>query len=231
MRPLRRGCTYATRRLPRIRSGRDVARLPESWIAPEHIRQWRSRLHLRKALIDERTQWLLRIRSTLYHHGLSLGAAGEISGPRGREFLASLPLPLDASQRVVIARRMIDMLGAQIPELERELRTIARHQAGCQALMTHRPLLDVESLQPAPAASPKPTIGGDPDKDRAAAVAPRDDRSTITSRPPQPVTDDPDKAGHGARQPLKRGLDTNDRTDKGQLVRTTGLGPAVRIVR
>jgi hypothetical protein len=23
-------------------------RLPESWIAPEHIRQWRSRLHLRK---------------------------------------------------------------------------------------------------------------------------------------------------------------------------------------
>ena len=44
-------------------------RLPEAWIAPEHIRQWRSRLHLRKALIDERTQWLLRIRSTLYHHG------------------------------------------------------------------------------------------------------------------------------------------------------------------
>ena len=38
-------------------------RLPEAWIAPEHIRQWRSRLHLRKALIDERTQWLLRIRS------------------------------------------------------------------------------------------------------------------------------------------------------------------------
>ena len=33
-------------------------RLPEAWIAPEHIRQWRSRLHLRKALIDERTQWL-----------------------------------------------------------------------------------------------------------------------------------------------------------------------------
>ena len=39
-------------------------RLPEAWIAPEHIRRWRSRLHLRKALIDERTQWLLRIRST-----------------------------------------------------------------------------------------------------------------------------------------------------------------------
>ena len=111
-------------------------RLPESWIAPEHIRQWRSRLHLRKALIDQRTQWLLRIRSTLYHHGLSPGAPGEISSPSGREFLASLPLPLDATERVVIALRMIDVLGAQIHDLERELRRIARHQAGCQALMT-----------------------------------------------------------------------------------------------
>lgn len=36
-------------------------RLPEAWIAPEHVRQWRWRLHLRKALLDERTQWLLRI--------------------------------------------------------------------------------------------------------------------------------------------------------------------------
>jgi transposase len=40
-------------------------RLPEARIAPERIRQWRSRLPLRKALIDERTQWLLRIRSVL----------------------------------------------------------------------------------------------------------------------------------------------------------------------
>ena len=56
-------------------------RLPEAWIAPEHVRGWRSRLHLRKALIDERTQWLLRIRSVLYHHGLSAGAPGEISSP------------------------------------------------------------------------------------------------------------------------------------------------------
>jgi hypothetical protein len=36
----------------------------------------------------------------------------------------------------VVALRMIDMLDAQVRELERGLRTIARHQAGCQALMT-----------------------------------------------------------------------------------------------
>ena len=112
-------------------------RLPESWIAPEHIRQWRSRLHLRKALIDERTQWLLRIRSTLYHHGLSPGAPGEISGPgRPRSSSPASRCRSMREERVVIALRMIDMLDTQIHELERELRKIARHQAGCQALMT-----------------------------------------------------------------------------------------------
>src|SRR2546423_8149081 len=89
-------------------------RLPEAWIAPEHIRQWRSRLHLRKALIDERTQWLLRIRSTLYHHGLSAGAPGEIASPTGREFLAALDLPADALERIEVALFMIDTLDARI---------------------------------------------------------------------------------------------------------------------
>jgi transposase len=31
-------------------------RLPESWIPPEHVREWRSRARLRKTLVDERTQ-------------------------------------------------------------------------------------------------------------------------------------------------------------------------------
>ena len=111
-------------------------RLPESWIAPEHVRQWRSRLHLRKALIDERTQWLLRIRSVLYHHGISTGAPARIAADGGRQFLERLDLPADAHERVTVALFMIDTLEAQIHEIERGLRRIARHQAGCQALMT-----------------------------------------------------------------------------------------------
>jgi Transposase len=31
-------------------------RLPEAWIPPEHVRQWRSRARLRHTLVDERTQ-------------------------------------------------------------------------------------------------------------------------------------------------------------------------------
>ena len=110
--------------------------MPESWIAPEHVRQWRSRLHLRKALIDERTQWLLRIRSVLYHHGVSAGAPGRDRGPAGRKFLDGLDLPEDARERVAVALGMVDTLERQIHEIERGLRRLARHQPGCQALMT-----------------------------------------------------------------------------------------------
>jgi transposase len=108
-------------------------RLPEAWIAAEHIRQWRSRLHLRKALIDERTQWLLRVRSVLYHHGVS---PGEISSIAGREFLDGLGLPDDARERITVALTMVDTLEREIHQIERSLRRLARHQAGCQALMT-----------------------------------------------------------------------------------------------
>jgi hypothetical protein len=51
-------------------------RLPESWIPPEHVRQWRSRARMRHTLIDERTQWMQRIQATLFHHGIS----GTLSG-------------------------------------------------------------------------------------------------------------------------------------------------------
>ncbi len=46
-------------------------RLPEAWIPPEPVRQWRSRARLRHTLIDERTQWMQRIQATLYHHAIS----------------------------------------------------------------------------------------------------------------------------------------------------------------
>ena len=111
-------------------------RLPEAWIAAEHVRQWRSRLHLRKALIDERTQWLLRIRSVLYHHGLSAGAPGEIAGADGRGFSlawASPPTPASGSRsRLAWSTRS----SARSTRSNACLRRVARHQTGCQALMT-----------------------------------------------------------------------------------------------
>jgi transposase len=110
-------------------------RLPESWVPPEHVRQWRTRARLRKTLVDERTAWHQRIRATLYHHGIS-GSPEHLSTLAGREFLAKQALPIDATERITIALEMIDLLEIQIARIESEIRKLARRQTGCKALMT-----------------------------------------------------------------------------------------------
>lgn len=109
-------------------------RLPEAWIPPEHVRQWRSRARLRHTLIDERTQWMQRIQATLFHHGVS-GTPEKLRTDDGRAFLQALELADDARERIEIALAMIDAIDGQIAPLERELRQLARHQRGCRALM------------------------------------------------------------------------------------------------
>src|SRR3954453_2756200 len=109
-------------------------RLPEAWIPPEHVRQWRSGTRLRHTLIGERTQWLQRIQATLYHHGSS-GTPEKLRTGPGRACLDALELPADARERIDIALAMIDSIEAQIAPLERQLRQLARRQRGCKALM------------------------------------------------------------------------------------------------
>jgi transposase len=109
-------------------------RLPESWMPPEHVRQWRSRARLRNTLAGERTSWVQRIRAVLYHHGIA-GAPDDLRTLAGREFLATLELPVDASERIAVALEIIDLLEIQIATIERELRALARRQTGCRALM------------------------------------------------------------------------------------------------
>jgi hypothetical protein len=109
-------------------------RLPESWIPPEHVRQWRSRARLRHTLVDERTQWMQRIQATLFHHGIG-GTPEKLRTDDGRAFFERLELPADARERIEIALAMIDAIDAQMAPLERELRQLARRQTGCRALM------------------------------------------------------------------------------------------------
>jgi transposase len=109
-------------------------RLPEAWIPPDHVRQWRSRARLRHTLLGERTQRCQRIRATLFHHGVD-GTPDKLRTSDGRAFLQRLELPDDARERIEIALAMIDAIDAQIAPLERELRQLARRQTGCRALM------------------------------------------------------------------------------------------------
>jgi transposase len=89
---------------------------------------------MRHTLIDERTQWIQRIQATLFHHGVS-GTPERLRTGEGGQFLERLPLAADARERIVIALAIVDAIDAQIAPLERELRRLARRQAGCRALM------------------------------------------------------------------------------------------------
>src|SRR3954452_22184484 len=109
-------------------------RLPEAWIPPAHVREWRTKTRLRKTLVDERTSWLQRIRATLFHHGVA-PAPEQLLRAEGRAFLRALVLPPAAAQRIDVALAIIDEIDRQLIPLERELAALARRQAGCQALM------------------------------------------------------------------------------------------------
>src|SRR3954447_20230661 len=106
-----------------------VKRLPESWIAPDHILDLRARVRLRHTLSEQRSEWQQRIQATLYHHGCPQ-RRGLMVGD-GRQWLAAQPLPPAAREQVTVALAIIDALEVQIAPLDRELRAYARRQVGC----------------------------------------------------------------------------------------------------
>ena len=111
-------------------------RLPEAWIPPAHVVEWRTRTRLRKKLVDERTRWLQRVQATLFHHGIS-GVPDKLLSAKGREYLAALELPDAARERIAVSLAMIEALDRQLAPLEQQLRQLARRQPGCRALMGH----------------------------------------------------------------------------------------------
>ena len=113
-----------------------VGRLPESWIAPDHLLDLRARVRLRHTLVDQRGEWQQRIHAVLYHHGLPHRRNGLLTA-EGRAWLAEATLPAVAREQITVALRMIDALDAQLPAIDKQLRAYARRQPGCRALMRH----------------------------------------------------------------------------------------------
>ena len=112
-----------------------VGRLPESWIAPEHLLDLRARVRLRHTLVDQRREWQQRIQAVLYHHGVP--PRSWLLGAESRAWLASLALPPAAREQITIALALIDGLDAQLAPLDQQLREYAKRQPGCRALMRH----------------------------------------------------------------------------------------------
>ena len=109
-------------------------RLPESWIPPAHVREWRTQTRLRKTLIDERTRWVQRIQATLFDHGI-VNVPEQLLRAKGRAFLRTLALAPASLQRIEIALAIIDEIDRQLIGARARAHGLARRQAGCQALM------------------------------------------------------------------------------------------------
>ena len=116
-----------------IRELLTIGRLPESWIPPDHILDLRARVRLRHTLSHQRGEWQQRIQAVLYHHGCP--QRGNLLTGDGRAWLAAQPLPPGAREQIKVALAVIDALESQLTPLDTELRSFARHQAGCTALM------------------------------------------------------------------------------------------------
>src|ERR671915_170430 len=122
-----------------------IARLPESWIAPDHLLDLRARVRLGHTLSDQRGEWQQRIHAVLYHHGLPHRRGGPLTAD-GRAWLAELALPAGAREQIAVALSMIDALDAQLPALDTQLRAYARRQPGCKALMRHYGIGELTSV-------------------------------------------------------------------------------------
>jgi len=112
-----------------------IARLPESWIPPDHLLDLRARVRLRHTLSDQRGEWQQRIQAVLYHHGCP--RRRELMTRDGRAWLAEQALPATAREQITVAIAMIDALDRQLAPITKELRVYARRQVGCRALMAH----------------------------------------------------------------------------------------------
>src|SRR5215212_2952540 len=110
-----------------------VGRLPESWIPPEHILDLRARVRLRHSLVAQRGEWQQRIQAVLYHHGFP--QRRNLMTEHGRQWLAGQRLPATAREQITVAMAMVDALDRQLAPLDGQLRSYARRQPGCRALM------------------------------------------------------------------------------------------------
>ncbi|MCA1677513.1 MAG: IS110 family transposase, partial [Actinobacteria bacterium] len=112
-----------------------AGRLPESWIAPDHMLDLRARVRLRHALVNQRGEWAQRIQAVLYHHGCP--ARRQLMTRDGRAWLERQPLPDSAREQIRVALAMTAALDVQMAPIDKELGAFARRQPGTRALMAH----------------------------------------------------------------------------------------------
>jgi len=110
--------------------------LPESWIPPEAVLEWRERVRLYKSLLDQRTQWTQRIHAELFQHGVPL-PEGAIRSPGTRAWLADPTVQISPAgrDRIRVGYAMIDATDLEAQPLRVTLTRFGTRQPACRALV------------------------------------------------------------------------------------------------
>ncbi|MGH9259603.1 MAG: IS110 family transposase [Acidimicrobiales bacterium] len=110
--------------------------LPESWIPPAPVLEWRERVRLYLSLVRQRTVWCQRIHAEMYQHGVSV-AEGAIRADATRAMLADPMLELSpaARERITVGYRMIDATEVESQPLKKQLQRFGERQPACRALI------------------------------------------------------------------------------------------------
>ena len=110
--------------------------LPESWIPPAAVLEWRERVRLYKSLLDQRIRWIQRIHAECYQHGLAVSEEAICAeGTRTALAEAGLALTPVAHQRIAAGFSMIDATDTVLVPLRAELVRFGRRQPACRTLI------------------------------------------------------------------------------------------------
>ena len=157
-----------------------TGKLPESWIAPDHILDLRARVRLRHTLVDDRGEWQQRMQAVLYHHGIPQAPRSALTAD-GRAWLEQLPLPSRGREQITVALEMIDALDLQLAPLDRELRAYARRQPGLQG--ADGPLRDRRADRRSRSSPSSATSAGSPPRATRSATRAWTSRSHLRQAP------------------------------------------------
>jgi transposase len=113
-----------------------AGRVPECYIPPSQVLEWRATLELYHDLRLQHTGWAQRVHAVCFHQGTTaLAEAGVIRGSRAR--LASIvdeQLSAVGRLQVNTALSIMDTLAEHLDRLRRSLRAASRHVNGARAL-------------------------------------------------------------------------------------------------
>jgi transposase len=112
-------------------------RVPQCWIPPTPVLEYRALLECYHDLRREHTAWVQRIHATCFHQGTTALGTGAVSTDDGQARLrriAAAELSPAGQIQVTVALQMLETLDIHLEQLRRRLVDVARHLHGAKVL-------------------------------------------------------------------------------------------------